>query len=80
MAVEGMSGEGGYGTDDDEFHAGTCHSYIHAAEIAQEADIAVIIATHKRYYYHITLLTLKTIYGIYRYQMTKGFEKRSSLY
>ena len=45
-AVEGMGGEGGDVADDYEFHAGAGHSHVHPAQVAQKADVAVIVASH----------------------------------
>ena len=47
LAVEGMAGEGGDGADDDELHAGSGHGYVHATEVAQKTDVAVVVAAHE---------------------------------
>lgn len=48
FAVEGVAfAEGGAVADDDEFHAGACHGHVDAAQVAQEAYVAVFVAAHK---------------------------------
>ena len=65
---------------DDELGACTRHSHIHAPKVAQGAYLPIAIATHERHYNNVALLTLKSIYGIDRYQMTERFEEGIFLY
>ena len=73
--VEGVAGEGGGVAEDDEFHAGARDSHVHASEVAQEADFAVVVGAHEADEYHVALLPLESIYGIDRNQVSVGFEK-----
>lgn len=73
--VEGVAGEGGGVAEDDEFHTGAGDCHVHASEVAQEADFAVVVGAHEADEYHIALLPLESIYGVDRNQVSVGFEK-----
>lgn len=73
--VEGVAGEGGGVAEDDEFHAGAGDCHVHASEVAQEADFAVVVGAHEADEYHIALLPLKSIYGVDRNQVSVRLEK-----
>ena len=74
-SVEGVAGEGGGVAENDEFHAGARDSHVHASEVAQEADFAVVVGAHEADENHVALLPLKTINGIDTDKVTVGFEK-----
>lgn len=80
FAVEGMAGEGGDGAYDDELHAGSGHGYVHATEISQKTDVAVVVASHEGDDYDVALLPLKAVDGIYGNKMAEGLEERGALY
>ena len=63
-SVEGVAGEGGGVAENDEFHAGASDSHVHASEVAQEADFAVVVGAHEADEYHVALLPLESIYGV----------------
>ena len=52
-------------TDDDELGACPCHGHVHAAEVTQEAYLSIFVASDKRHYDDVPLLTLEAIYGVY---------------
>ena len=79
FAVEGMACEGGYGADDDELHASAGHGYVHAAQVAEEANVAVVVAADKGDDDDVALLTLKTIDGVDGNQVAEGFEEGCAL-
>ena len=47
--------------EDDELHAGACYGYVHATQVAQEADVAAVVVAHQRDEYDVALLTLKSV-------------------
>ena len=50
--------------EDDELHAGTGDGYVHAAQVAQKTDLALVVGTHQADENHVALLTLEAIYGV----------------
>ena len=77
-AVEGMAGEGDDAADDDELHAGAGHGYVHAAEVAEETDVAFVVASYKRYHNHIPFLSLKAVDGVDGDEVAEGLEEGCS--
>ena len=71
-----MPGEGGCIAQDDEFHAGTGHGYIHSAQVGQEANLSFVVASDKTYHDDVTLLSLKAIDGVDRDEMVERLEER----
>ena len=74
-----MAGKGVGGTYDDKFHAGAGHGYVHAAQVAEKAYVAVVVAADKGDDDDVALLTLETIDGVDGNQVAEGFKKGSSL-
>lgn len=64
----------------DELHACPCDGNIHAAEVAEEAYLSLIIASHERENDDIALLSLESINGIHRDEMAIGLEELALLY
>lgn len=70
-----MAGEGSNRTDYDELHAGTRHGHIHAAEVAQKADVAFVVASHKGDDDDVAFLALKAVDGVDGDEMTERLEE-----
>lgn len=65
VAVEGVGGQGGDVADDYKFHACAGHGHVHAPEVAKETYVAVVVAPYEGNEYHVALLALKTVDGVY---------------
>lgn len=65
--VEWVSAQSATIAQDDEFHSGAGHGYVHASQIAQKSYVAMFVSSHKANYDYIALLPLKGIYGVHRY-------------
>lgn len=63
-AVERMSPHRGGIADNHELHAGACHGYIHAAQVAQESYLSGLVGTYKGDYHHVALAALEPVYGV----------------
>lgn len=48
-AVERMACHGSGIAEDDKLHAGTGDCYVHATQITQESNVAIVVSSHKRY-------------------------------
>jgi len=79
LAVEGMAAEGGAVAEDDDLHAGTGDGHVHAAEIAQEADLALIVAAHKGDDDDVALLSLEAIDGVHGDEAAEWLEELALL-
>ena len=75
-----MAGHSGRVAKDYEFHAGTRHGDIHAAQITQESYLPLIIGTHKADKYDVTLLPLESVDSVDGYEMTVWLEPWVGLY
>ncbi len=75
LAVEGMAAEGGAVAEDDELHSGTGDGHVHAAKVAQEADLALIVAAHKGDDDDVALLPLEAIDGVHGDEAAEWLEK-----
>ena len=60
---------------DDEFHAGSRHRHIHAAEVFQETDLSFIVGAYQRDEDHVSFLPLETIYRVYADQTAVRLEE-----
>ena len=56
-----MAAEGGGIADDEKLHAGASHGNVHPAEVAQETDVALLVAPYKRDDNYVALLPLKSV-------------------
>ena len=65
FVVEAVVGKGLGVAYYDKLHAGTSHGDVHAAQVAQEADLAVGIVSHQRDDNHVALLALEAVDGAY---------------
>ena len=70
--VEWMTSESGGIAEYDELHASPSYGDIHTSQVVEEADVSLLICTHHTDEYHVTLLTLKAIYGVHTYHLTQG--------
>lgn len=59
-----------------EFHAGPCHGYVHAAQILEESYLTVFIGADQADDYHVALLSLESVDGVYAYQAAIWLEER----
>ena len=50
---------------DDEFHSGSRHRHVHAAEVFQESYLTFIVGTYQRDEYHVSFLPLETVHRVY---------------
>ena len=64
LAVERMAGHGLGIAKDDEFHAGTGNGHVHAAQVAQEANLSFVVGTYQRDDDDVALLSLETVDGV----------------
>ena len=49
---------------DNQFHAGARYCHVHAPQVGEEANLPIVVGTHKRHYYHVALLTLKAVHRV----------------
>ena len=70
-----MPGEGGCIAQNDEFHAGSGDSNIHAAQVVEETNLSLFIGTYKGDDDDIAFLSLEPINSIYRNEVVERFEK-----
>ena len=77
--VEGVACHGGGVAQDEEFHAGAGNGDIHAAQVAQKADLALVVGAYQRDEDDVAFLPLETIDGVDRNQVTERFEKGAFL-
>ena len=75
LSVEGMAAEGGTVAQNDELHAGTSDGYVHAAKVAQEAYLPLVVAAHEGDDDDVALLPLKAIYGVDGDEAAEGLEE-----
>ena len=50
--------------EDDELHAGTGDGDVHAAQVAEEAYLALVVGAHQRDDDDVALLTLEAVDGV----------------
>ena len=75
LFVEGVARQGGGVAQDEKFHAGARHGHVHAAQVAQEANLPRIVGTHQRNEDDIAFLALEPIDRVDGNQVAEGFEK-----
>ena len=63
--VKLMFGEGFNIADDDEFHAGTGDGNVHAAQVAQETYLSLLVGTHERDDDDVAFLSLEPVNGVH---------------
>lgn len=61
---------------DDQFHTGTGDGYIHATQVIQKSDVALVVGTHETDHDNITLLSLKAVYGMDGNEFTERLKER----
>ena len=62
--IEGMAAECGLVTNQDELHACSCDSHVHAAEVAQKSHLPLIVASYQTDDDDVALLSLESVYRI----------------
>ncbi len=60
---------------DDELHSGSRHRHVHAAEVFQESDLALIVGTYQGDEDHVSFLPLETIHRIHADQAAVRLEE-----
>ena len=70
-----MARQGVAVAQDNDLHAGSGDSHIHAAQVAQKTYLPLSVGAHQRDDDDIALLTLETIYGIYTDVAAEGLEE-----
>lgn len=75
LVVEGMLGECFGVAEYDEFHAGAGEGDVHAAEVAEEADGALLVVAHHADDDDVALLSLEAIDAVDRYLVAQGAEE-----
>lgn len=63
FSIESMVAHGFFVAKDYEFHFGSCHGNVHAAEVREEADLSAVVVAYEAYEYDVAFLTLETIDG-----------------
>ena len=75
MAAEGLGI-----ADNDEFHAGTGHGYVHATQVGEEAYLTMVVGSDEADDNHVALLPLKGVDGVdghgaaYALQLGRGVD------
>jgi hypothetical protein len=64
-----VSGECGSISQNNQLHAGTCNGYVHSPKVVEETDFSLFVGTYQTDKDDITLLTLKTVYGVDGYKL-----------
>ena len=62
-------------SQNNELHSSTSNRHIHTAQIIQEPDLSVFIGAYQAYWDNIPFLTLETIHGVYRDELTERLEE-----
>ena len=57
-------GKGGAAAHDDEFHTGPGHGHIHAAQVLEESDLALLIGPYQGNDDDVTFLPLESVNGV----------------
>jgi hypothetical protein len=58
---------------DDDFHTGTGDSYVHASQVAKEANLSIVVRAYQRDDDDIAFLSLESVNGIYTDACSEGF-------
>ena len=79
LAIEGVVGHGERVAEDDEFHASAGDGDVHAAQVAQEANLPFVVGAHERDEDDVAFLTLESIDSVHGEQVPEGFEEGVAL-
>lgn len=60
---------------DDEFHSGSRHRHVHAAEVFQKSNLSLVVGTYQGDEDHVSFLPLETIYRIHADQAAVRLEE-----
>ena len=71
--VKGVSDHRRGISEDDQFHSGTGDGDIHTSQVAEEANLSLVVATHQRDDDDVALLSLKTVDGVHGDKTPEGF-------
>ena len=75
LTVEGMAAEGVAVAKDDELHACPGDGHVHAAQVAQEANLSLIVGAHQGDDDDVALLSLEAVDGVHRNQAAERLEE-----
>ena len=75
LGVEAVAAKSVGIAEDDELHAGAGDGDVHAAEVAEEADGALVVVAHHADDYHVALLPLEAVDTIHRNLMAERAEE-----
>ena len=75
LGVEGVAGEGVGVAEDDELHAGAGDGDVHAAEVAEEADGALVVVAHHTDDNDVAFLPLEAVDAAYGDLSAEGAEE-----
>ena len=72
VGVEGMAGQRGRFAQDDKLHAGTGDGYVHAAQVAEESYLPLVVGADEGDEDDVALLPLEAVDGVRREQVSDG--------
>ena len=75
LGVEAVAAEGVGVAEDDEFHAGAGDGDVHAAEVAEEADGALVVVAHHADNDDVAFLPLEAVDAVDGNLPTQGAEE-----
>lgn len=64
LAIERMACQRGNIAENDDFHSGAGNSDVHAAQVAQKTNFAIVVGAYHGYDNDVTLLALETVNGV----------------
>ena len=59
--------------EDDDLHAGSGDGHVHAAQVAEETNLSLVVAAYQRDDDDVALLSLKTVDGVHGDKTPEGF-------
>lgn len=66
-------------SEDHQFHAGSGDGDVHAAQVAEETDLAFVVGAYEADHDHVAFLSLEAIYRVDGYQAAERFEESVAL-
>ena len=70
-----MAGEGGGVAEDDELHASAGDGDVHAAEVAEEADLSAGVGADEADEDDVAFLSLEAVHGVHGDEVAEGAEE-----
>jgi len=75
LAVERVARHGRHVAEDDQLHACAGDGHIHAAQVAQESYLPLVVRAHQRDDDDVALLPLEPVNRIHRYKAAERLEE-----